>query len=113
MDGEKVSTARRVHEVTQATGEAGEGVSPPEATEPTGTVLVRYWAAAKVAAGVASEEHPCGLVGEVLERACASHEALRPVVGVSTVLLDGQAVPPDRSAPAGATLEVLPPFAGG
>jgi hypothetical protein len=45
--------------------------------------------------------------------AVSLHPALRPVVAVATFLVDGSAASRDRPVPAGATVEVLPPFAGG
>ena len=88
-------------------------------TVPT-MVRVRYWAAAKAAAGCASEtlsvegSEPGGVnVGDVLAAAVVRHPALQQVVAVASVLLDGSVVQGDRPVTDGATLEVLPPFAGG
>lgn len=88
-------------------------------TVPT-MVRVRYWAAAKAAAGCASEtlavegRQPGGVsVGDVLSAAVARHPDLQQVVAVASVLLDGSVVGRDRSVDGDATLEVLPPFAGG
>jgi molybdopterin converting factor small subunit len=76
-------------------------------------VTVRYWAAARAAAGVASDVVTGVTVGEVVEAAVGLHPALRPVAAVATFLVDGSAAARDRAVPAGATVEVLPPFAGG
>jgi molybdopterin converting factor small subunit len=76
-------------------------------------VTVRYWAAARAAAGVPSDVVSGSTLGEVVAAAVALHPDLRPVAAVATFLLDGAATGPDRSVPAGATVEVLPPFAGG
>ncbi|SEV89968.1 Molybdopterin converting factor, small subunit [Austwickia chelonae] len=76
-------------------------------------VTVRYWAAARAAAGVAEESVVPGRVADVLAAAEARHPQLAPVVAVASVLVDGLAVDRDAEAPAGCTLEVLPPFAGG
>jgi molybdopterin converting factor small subunit len=76
-------------------------------------VTVRYWAGARAATGVASDVVTGGTVADVVAAAVALHPALRPVVAVATFLLDGSAAPGDRAVPAGATVEVLPPFAGG
>lgn len=80
---------------------------------PSAQVTVRYWAAARAAAGVDADRHAGDTVEEVLAAAVAAHPRLGRVAAVSTVLLDGRAAP--RSAPVedGGTLEVLPPFAGG
>ncbi|GII85309.1 thiamine biosynthesis protein ThiS [Sphaerisporangium siamense] len=80
---------------------------------------VRYWAAARAAAGVAEEPFEADnlddLVAEITERHGASD--LPVVLGRSSFLVDGRpAGIRDRRAvalPEGATVEVLPPFAGG
>jgi len=76
-------------------------------------VTVRYWAAARAAAGVSSDVVSGSTVDEVVAAAVALHPDLRPVAAVATFLLDGAAARPDRPVPAGSTVEVLPPFAGG
>ena len=43
----------------------------------------------------------------------AAHAGLGPVLQVATVLLDGRPAPGVSRLTEGATLEVLPPFAGG
>lgn len=80
-------------------------------TEPL--VTVRYWAGARAAAGVAFDEVPGRSVREVLQGAEARRPALRPVLAIATFLLDGAAARLDDPVPHGATVEVLPPFAGG
>ena len=52
-------------------------------------------------------------VEDVVAAAVSLHPALRPVAAVATFLVDGSAANRDRPVPAGATVEVLPPFAGG
>ncbi len=76
-------------------------------------VTVRYWAAAREAAGTDMERHAGRTLGGVLDAAVDAHPALAPVVKASTFLIDGRSA--DRSATLddGATVEVLPPFAGG
>lgn len=76
-------------------------------------VTVRYWAGARAATGVASDLVAGATVSEVVAAAVARHPALAPVAAVATFLVDGAATPGDREVPAGATVEVLPPFAGG
>jgi molybdopterin converting factor small subunit len=84
----------------------------------TATVTVRYFAAARAAAGVEAEplELPDGAtVSDALAAMRERHGAeLARVLDRCSFLLDEVAVR-DRSAmlPAGATLDVLPPFAGG
>lgn len=83
-------------------------------TEPTsGSVTVRYWAAARAATGVDHEPRTSGVVKDVLAGAVADHPDLVPVLAVATTLLDGVAVEREAKAPAGSILEILPPFAGG
>lgn len=79
----------------------------------TPTVTVRYWAAARAAAGVDGEQVQASTVGQALAECLGRHAALAQVLAVATFLLDGQAV--RRAAPLadGSVLEVLPPFAGG
>lgn len=76
-------------------------------------VTVRYWAAAKAAAGRAAETRPAGTVGQVLAGARADHPDLERVLAVATVLLDGRPAHEHDPVAPGTTLEILPPFAGG
>lgn len=76
-------------------------------------VTVRYWAGARAAAGVATDVVTGTTVEQVIAAVAELRPALRPVVAVATFLLDGAAAPGDTPVPAGATVEVLPPFAGG
>ena len=84
---------------------------------PSATVLVRYWAAARAAAGVDSERLTGDTVGAVLGEAVARHTGLAPVLRVASVLVDGRAVDREQLEVTpitdGAVVEVLPPFAGG
>jgi molybdopterin converting factor small subunit len=89
------------------------------------TVTLRYWAAAKQAAGVAEETISAGTLAAALEAALSAREQyaagadceLRTVLARSSFLVDGS--PVGRRAPETVTLreaavvEVLPPFAGG
>ncbi|MCA1674661.1 MAG: MoaD/ThiS family protein [Actinobacteria bacterium] len=81
-------------------------------------VTVRYFAAARAAAGVESERLELGDgagVGDALDEVSRRHgEELTRVLARCSFLLDSVAVR-DRSTPvpAGAELDVLPPFAGG
>ncbi|MGI5125992.1 MoaD/ThiS family protein [Pseudonocardia sp. CA-107938] len=82
------------------------------------TVAVRYFAAAKAAAGVETETFdvpPYATVDDVLAAARARHDTeFARVLERCSFLLDEVAVR-DRAhaVHAGATLDVLPPFAGG
>ena len=81
--------------------------------QPTGTVTVRYWAGARAAAGVTSDVVVAGCVGDALDEATRRHPLLVPVVAVATFLVDGVASAREATLPAGSTVEILPPFAGG
>jgi len=79
---------------------------------------IRYWAAAKAAAGIAEEPFAEAVLADVLAAAVARHGAgLAQVVARSSFLVDGDPVgrrdPAQVSLPDGAVVEVLPPFAGG
>jgi molybdopterin synthase sulfur carrier subunit len=95
------------------------------------TVTMRYWAAAKDAAGVAEEIVTADTLGAALTaiggeqprdnaelgRSAAGGVRLRSVLARSSFLIDGHPVG-KRAADAvqladGAVIEVLPPFAGG
>jgi molybdopterin converting factor small subunit len=84
-------------------------------------VLVRYWAAAKAAAGVPDERYPAPTdLGDLLDAVRARHGSasrLAEVLQRCSYLVDE--VSPGRRAATevavlpGATVDVLPPFAGG
>lgn len=86
---------------------------PAGATRVSVNVTVRYWASARAMAGCDSDRFEGHLVGDVLAAAAAAHTGLSVVLDVSTILLDGRAVTASENLSEGATLEVLPPFAGG
>jgi len=86
------------------------------------TVTIRYWAAAKDAAGVAAESIEAGTLADALAAALNSRgrergDRLRGVLARSSFLIDGQpaGVRPHQEIrlPETAVIEVLPPFAGG
>ncbi|MET8040822.1 MoaD/ThiS family protein [Micromonospora sp. NPDC005215] len=79
-------------------------------------LTVRYFAGARAAAGHAEEVLPAGrslddLTAELVQR---HGDRLAAVLRVASFLVDGVTCH-DREAPlpAGATIDVLPPFAGG
>jgi molybdopterin converting factor small subunit len=87
----------------------------------TAQVLVRYWAAAKAAAGVSEErfDAPADL-GALLDAVRARHggrSRLADVLARCSYLVDevspGRRDPADVALPPGAVVDVLPPFAGG
>ena len=81
------------------------------------TVTLRYWAAAKQAAGIAEETVSADTLGGALARRGRPGAALQAVLARSSFLIDGD--PAGRRAPDSvplrdaAVVEVLPPFAGG
>jgi sulfur-carrier protein len=85
-------------------------------------ITIRYWAAAKEAAGVAAESCEAGTLAEALSAALARRDGgqadqLRGVLARSSFLVDGAPAgvrrPEDISLAGGCVIEVLPPFAGG
>jgi sulfur-carrier protein len=83
-------------------------------SDATAFVTVRYWAGARAAAGVDDERVPVvGTVGGLVAHLGAARPHLRPVLAVASVLVDGRTGSGDDPVPAGALVEVLPPFAGG
>lgn len=84
------------------------------------TVTVRYWAAAKSAAGVAEESFSGTTAGQVLTAARAAHRQtprFGQVLDSCSFLLGenplGSQDPSKVEVADGDVLEVLPPFAGG
>lgn len=85
---------------------------------PAGTI--RYWAAAKAAAGTAEEPYAAATLADALDAARQRHTA-RPefarVLGRCSFLVDGNPVGTRDHKTVqlaeGGTVEVLPPFAGG
>jgi sulfur-carrier protein len=80
-------------------------------------VTVRYFAAARAAAGAESETvvlRPGTTVAELVDRLAVRGTRLATVLGRCSYLCDGIAVR-DETAPLrpGGTIDVLPPFAGG
>ncbi|MCQ9368790.1 MoaD/ThiS family protein [Brevibacterium sp. 50QC2O2] len=87
-------------------------------------VRVRYFAAARAAAGLAEET--VGLRAGALDAAGLRRElgrrhpqppvgepALHEVLELSSLLCEGLVLEPGDEVPAGAVVDVLPPFAGG
>ena len=75
---------------------------------------IRYWAAARAAAGTAEEPYDAVTLADVLAGAGAAHgPALVRVFAVASFLVDGVRADRADTLVDGATIEVLPPFAGG
>lgn len=91
---------------------------PTEPEPPAGTI--RYWAAAKAAAGTAEEPYAARTLADALVTARRAHEAapeFARVLARCSFLVNGDPVGTrDHSTvrlTEGGTVEVLPPFAGG
>ncbi len=80
-------------------------------------VTLRYWAAAKDAAGLAEEKVEALTLADALAAAADQTARLRPVFARSSFLINGEpaGTRPKESIVLGddAVIEVLPPFAGG
>ncbi|OOC55808.1 MULTISPECIES: MoaD/ThiS family protein [Nocardiopsis] len=80
---------------------------------------IRYWAAAKEAAGTAEETVTAVTLGEALAAACLLHpdDRFQRVLGSSSLLVDerpvGRRPHGEVGVADGTVIEVLPPFAGG
>ena len=86
----------------------GPGAGPAE------MVTVRYWAGARAAAGVVEERvERAATVGDLVQRLSQARPGLVTVLPVCSVLVGGRASSGGDAIPAGAVVEVLPPFAGG
>lgn len=88
----------------------------------TNVIEVRYWAAAKSAAGTAGDRLEFDgtiTMADVVRRAAELHPGtrLREVLAVCSALIGDQPVgtadPGGIAVPPGSTVEFLPPFAGG
>lgn len=91
-------------------------------SDETRVISVRYWAAARSAAGVVGDRLPVDApipLAEVVARAAALHPGTRlpDVLAVCSVLLGDRPVasadPASVLVEPGSTIEFLPPFAGG
>jgi len=83
-------------------------------------VTVRYWAAAREAAGLAEEQVSATTLAEALSSVRSRHRdrpRFEQVLQICSLLVDGDPVgtrdPATVALGAGAKIEVLPPFAGG
>lgn len=93
----------------------------PAASSRESQVTLRYWASARAAAGsdtdVLDVDGPTTLA-ELLQRARSAHDRrFADVIGCCSVMLGDRPVTTEDATqvvvPPGATLEFLPPFAGG
>jgi sulfur-carrier protein len=74
---------------------------------------VRYFAAAEEFAGTAEEVRDEPTLGALRDALAAEHPALGEILPRCAVLVDGARVADDAPLAATATVDVLPPFAGG
>jgi molybdopterin synthase sulfur carrier subunit len=75
-------------------------------------VTVRYWAAARRAAGQDSERIEAASVG-ALRAQLAARPGMAAVVSASSILVDSVASTEETPLEAGSLIDILPPFAGG
>jgi molybdopterin synthase sulfur carrier subunit len=77
-------------------------------------ITVRYFAGARAAAGIAEETLEASTLGDVAAELTGRGEPLSRVLTACSYLVDGLSVR-DLGTPLrdGATVDVLPPFAGG
>lgn len=94
----------------------------PNPADVTQTIRVRYWAAARSAAGVEHDELPVTgpiSLAEVLSRSLALHPGTRlpDVLAACSVLVDDRPAtaedPAEVAVRPGQDVQFLPPFAGG
>lgn len=88
----------------------------PEPTEnraPEHLVQVRFWAAARAAAGVEETTVTASSVGEARSELMRALPALEPLLPLCSILVDGVRADAGLPLRGGSVVEVLPPFAGG
>lgn len=97
------------HSVAAHAGQP-DGAGPGEGP----AVTVRYFAAAREAAGTASERLVAGTVQGVLDAAVSRHgPGLAAVLGMSRVWVDGEPTPLEKVLAGGEEVAILPPVSGG
>jgi molybdopterin synthase sulfur carrier subunit len=87
-------------------------LSSPPLSEPTVAATVRFWAAARQAAGHAEESCHAATIAE-LQFELAARPELAKIVAMSSFLVDGVHGDADTAIKPGSIVDVLPPFAGG
>jgi molybdopterin synthase sulfur carrier subunit len=76
-------------------------------------VTIRYFAAARSAAGESSATAEAASIRELVTTVSAGRPELARVLSICTFLLDGERADPATPLLAGAKVDALPPFAGG
>ncbi len=82
------------------------------AGRPAAGATVRFWAAARQAAGHGEEITRAATVGE-LRTELRRREPLEKIIEIASFLIDGVRADDATAIPFGAVVDVLPPFAGG
>jgi molybdopterin synthase sulfur carrier subunit len=76
-------------------------------------VTIRYFAAARAAAGESTATADAASVKDLVVTVSADRPELARVLGICSFLVDGERVDLDTPLRPGALVDALPPFAGG
>ncbi|WUJ74819.1 MoaD/ThiS family protein [Kribbella soli] len=76
-------------------------------------VTIRYFAAARSAAGESSATAEAGSIRDLVSTVSSDRPELARVLSICTFLLDGERADPATPLQQGALVDALPPFAGG
>ena len=76
-------------------------------------VTIRYFAAARSAAGVSSATAEAASIHDLVTTVSTGRPELARVLSICTFLLDGERADPSTPLQPGALVNALPPFAGG
>ena len=76
-------------------------------------VTIRYFAAARSAAGESTATAEATSIGDLVSTVSAGRPELARVLSICTFLLDGERADPATPLKSGAQVDALPPFAGG
>ena len=103
---------------TGAVPTASDPASEQTTAQTGSTVLVRYWAGAKAAAGVAEEQVTASTLASLLDTLQAGRDAnFAKVLRLCSLVVSERPVPPEQRESFALhhndVVDVLPPFAGG
>lgn len=76
-------------------------------------VTIRYFAAARSAAGESSATAQAASIRDLVTTVSTGRPELARVLSICTFLLDGERADPNTPLRSGAQVDALPPFAGG